>query len=464
MKNRPVKIIATLGPSSDSPVIMERILREGTDIVRLNFSHGTFAAHGTRIAAVREIAARQGRPVAILQDLPGPKVRVGDLPGGRLILSPGMEVRLGPPESAAELPVSVSGLADLLQPGDRVLIADGAVEIEVLGVAGELVGCRILNGGVIASRKGITIPSGRWRPEVPTAADREALAFGLNHGVDLVALSYVGAADEILAVRASITDGGGNVPVIAKIETRRALDNLEAIAAAADGIMVARGDLGVEIPPEEVPLAQRRIVALARTFGKPVIVATQMLGSMTQSPRPTRAETADLATAVWSGADAVMLSDETAGGAHPVESVAVMARGIAAASREPLTDTRETAPRGPADAVAYAACRLAADLGAAAIVAATESGSTAAAVSRFRPACPIIGLTPNATTANRLCLLWGVVPFLEEPYHDLDDMSAKAAKAARALGLAAPGALLVSTAGFPFTRRGGTDLVRVITA
>jgi pyruvate kinase len=458
------KIVATLGPASASPETVRRILLAGADVLRLNFSHGTFAEQGERIAEVRRIAQELRRPLGILQDLPGPKVRLGEVAGGKMLLATGAEVTLGPAGSAADLPVELAGLATLLVAGDRVLLADGTIEIEVLGTAGDLVRCRVLGGGTISSRKGITLPSLRWRPEVPTEADREAILFGLERKVDFIALSYVGSAEEIRTARSFIVSHGGSAAVIAKIETRRALDNLEAIVEAADGVMVARGDLGVEMPPEDVPPAQRRIVALARRLGKPVIVATQMLGSMTQSSRPTRAETADVAGAVWSGADAVMLSDETAAGLHPVEAVEVMARIIGAAARDPFFDTLDPAARGPAEAVAHAACRLATEIGAAAIVAATESGFTAQTVARFRPPCPIVGLTPNAGTANRLCLLWGVQPFLGEHYDDLDDMSRKAAEAARALGLAAPGALLVCTAGFPFTRRGGTDLVRVITA
>jgi pyruvate kinase len=299
---------------------------------------------------------------------------------------------------------------------------------------------------------------------VPTAADREALRSGLVREADFIAISYAGAPADVEAVRSLAREAGADLPVVAKIETRRALDHLQGIVAAADAVMVARGDLGVELPPEEVPPAQRRILAAARCLGRPAIVATQMLGSMTASPRPTRAETADVAGAVWGGADAVMLSDETAAGAHPVAAVETMSRIIAAAAREPAWPPPAPPVGDDADAVALAACRLAADIGAAAIVAATESGSTAAAVSRHRPACPVVGLTPNAQTARRLCLLWGVTPLLEAAYHDLDDMGAKAAGAARALGFARPGDPLVCTAGFPFARRGGTDLVRVIRA
>lgn len=464
MAQRPVKIVATLGPASSHPATVERLLAGGVDVARLNFSHGTFQDHAARIDLVRRLADVLERPVAVLQDLPGPKARVAELPGGRVELEPGSEVTLGPASSHATLPLDLEEPAAFLRAGDRVLLADGAVDLEVLGAKGGLVRCRVLTGGAVSSRKGVTLPSRRWRPAVPTPADLEALAFGVARGVDLLALSFVGSAAEVRAAREAVLARGGDQPVIAKIETRRALDNLEEIVAEADGVMVARGDLGVEMPPEDVPPAQRRIIALARRHGKPAIVATQMLGSMVSSPRPTRAETADVAAAVWGGADAVMLSDETAAGAHPVESVAVMSRIIAAAAREDAYPGPEPPVRGPADAVARAACRLAADVDAVAIVAATSSGFTAAAVSRFRPACPVIGLTTDPATARRLCLYRGVTPRLEEPYDDLDDMGAKAAGAARALGLAEPGSLLVCTAGLPFAARGGTDLVRVVRA
>jgi pyruvate kinase len=459
-----VKIVATLGPASADPRTLERLVRGSADVLRLNFSHGDFASHGESIALVRSLEERIGRPLAVLQDLPGPKLRLAELPAGTLTLRPGQEVTFGDRGSTATLPLETPGIAGLLEPGDRVLLSDGALELEVLGAADGLLRCSVLIGGAVSSRKGVNVPSRRWTPEVPTAADREAVLFGLARGVDLVALSYVGAAAEILATRALIASAGCDVPVVAKIETRRALDHLEEIVEAADGVMVARGDLGVEIPPEEVPTAQRRILAAARRSGRPAIVATQMLGSMTASPRPSRAETSDVAGAVWGGADAVMLSEETAAGAYPIEAVETMARIVAATASEPDYCGAPAAVRSPADAVADAACRLAADIGAAAIVAATESGSTAAAVSRFRPACPIVGLTPSRATARRLCLLWGVASILEEPYTDLGDMAAKAARAARTLGVARPGDRLVCTAGFPAARSGGTDLVRVIGA
>jgi len=459
--HRPAKIVATLGPATADPEALAGVLRAGADVVRLNFSHGTFAEHGARIAAVREAAARLGETVAVLQDLPGPKVRLGDLPGGRLDLRAGEEWRLGPAAAGADLPVELPGLAALLAPGDRVLLADGAVELEVASADGALVRCRVLAGGAVASRKGVTLPSRRWRPEVPTPADRAAVAFGVAHGVDFVALSFVGAAEEVRAVRALVAAAGGDAPVVAKIETRRALDNLEEIVAAADAVMVARGDLGVELHPEDVPPAQRRILETARRLGRPAIVATQMLGSMATSPRPTRAETADVAGAVWGGADALMLSDETAVGAYPVAAVETMDRIAAAAARDTVP-LPEAPLLVPADAVARAAVRLAADLAAAAIVAATSSGTTAAAVSRRHPAVPVVGLTHRPDTARRLALLWGVTPRLAEPYVDLDDMSAKAVEAARALGLAPPGSTLVCTAGLPFGRGTGTDLIRVI--
>lgn len=462
MKIRPVKIVATIGPVSRTAGMIARFIDRGADVFRLNFSHGTFEEHGRIIDRIRKASRKAGRPVSILQDLPGPKVRIGALGGGKLVLSPGDDVVIAPPGKPETIPVDMDDFAGVVSPADHIMMADGAVELEVVRVSGKEILCRVITGGTVSSRKGITLPSRKWVPKAFTSLDREALAFGLSMGIDYAALSFVGSAEDIQAAKDFLGGRGAEIPLVAKIETRRALDNLKDIADEADGLMAARGDLGVEIPLEEIPQAQKKIVHTAGARGKPVIVATQMLGSMTNNPRPSRAETTDVAGAVWSGADAVMLSEETAVGAYPLEAVSTMARIIEAASREPLSREVSFDITGTAEAISHAACLLAIDLGAAAIVAATESGSTAAAVSRFRPPCPIIGLTPNKETANRLALLWGVVPVFEKIYTGLDDMVIKAAQAARQLGLADTGSKLVCTAGLPFRKRGGTDLIRVI--
>jgi pyruvate kinase len=456
----PVKVVATLGPASGRPEVVAAFLAEGVDVVRLNFSHGTPEGHASWAAMVRRAGEEAGRAVAVLQDLPGPKVRLGMLPDGGAELVRGRRVTLSAQGQGGDLPVDLPQVAELLRPGDRVLLADGEVDLEVEEVAAGLVACLVAAGGRVSSRKGVTLPSRRWLPEIPTPADREAMRAGLAMGVDYMALSYVGSAADIRRAREFLASLEGDVPLVAKIETRRALDNLEEILAEADVVMVARGDLGVELPPEEVPPAQRRIVRVARGMGRQVIVATQMLASMTTRPRPTRAEAADVAQAVWSGADAVMLSDETAAGTYPVEAVRTMQRIIAAAAAQPGL-WEELPARTPAESIARAACALAADLPAAALVAATESGFTALNVARFRPPCPIIGLTANPGTYRRLALVWGVTPRLGESYRSLEDMSDKAVRAARELGHG-PGSVLVCTAGLPFSHRGGTDLLRII--
>jgi pyruvate kinase len=462
--HRPVKIVATIGPASRDSGTIARLIGAGVDVVRLNLSHGTWASHREAARVIRRESKAAGRHVMILADLPGPKIRLGALPGGRVSLAAGETVRLSGTGVTGALPVLLPRLADAVAPGDRILLADGAVELEVERVADNVVSCVVTIGGAVSSRKGISLPSASWAPAAFTPADRKALALAIDLGADAVALSFVGAASDIAAARRAATRlGAAGLPFVAKIETRRALADLEAIVAAADGVMVARGDLGVEIPPEEVPPAQRRIVAAARRAARPVIVATQMLVSMVVAPRPTRAEAADVAGAVWEGADAVMLSEETAVGSHPVEAVGTMARIIASAAREAAKDGPADAPDyGTSSAIGRAACQLARDLRAAAIVAATESGHTALMVSRHRPPCPIVGLTPNRTTARRLSLLWGVTPVLRPSYASVGDMTSKAAEAARTLGLASPGDLLVCTAGLPFRQAGTTNLIRVV--
>lgn len=458
----PVKIVATIGPASKSRSMIEGFLRAGTDVFRLNSSHGTFEWHRRIFKTIREASSEHGRPVGVLLDLPGPKVRLGTLPKGKLILASGQSVVLSPRGGRAAVPVDLPELPKVVLPGDHIMMSDGNVELEVEEITESGVRCRVLAGGVISSRKGVTLPSDRWVPPAMTEADKSALALGLSLGVDYVAQSFVNSSEDIRAARDFLSGSEEAPPLIAKIETRRALDNIDSIAAESDGIMAARGDLGVELPPEEIPLAQKKIISRARAYGKPVIIATQMLGSMTASPRPTRAETTDVAGAVWSGVDAVMLSDETAVGLYPLKAVSTMARIIEAASRESPGTGISQAVSKTAEAIAHAACLLADDLGADAIVAATESGFTAQSVSRFRPACPIIGLTPNRTTARRLSLIWGVTPAVSEIYMSLDDMVEKAVHAALSLGLAKRGSRLVCTAGLPFNKRGGTDLIRAV--
>jgi pyruvate kinase len=424
------RIVATLGPATDSEERIRALLDAGVDVVRLNFSHGTHEEHGRRIAIVRRVAA--GRPVAILQDLGGPKLRLDRRVTGK----PGDVVEI-------HLPATVC-------PGDPVLLADGIMQLEVIDRGR----CRVVTGGDIPAGKGINLPSSRLDIPALTDKDRRDLAFGVAQGVDLVALSFVERAGDLDEAKAS------GLPVIAKIERAGAVERMEEIVRAADGVLVARGDLGVEIPIERVPLTQKRLIALANRESKPVITATQMLRSMVESPLPTRAEATDVANAVLDGTDAVMLSEESAIGRYPVEAVQVMRRILeqAETALEPRTDEMGS---GVSDLIAQAACSVATRLGAAAIVVATRSGFTARKVARHRPRLPVIALTPDEAVRRRLSLVWGItalsVPWEESP----EILLTRFRDPLRASGLVPAGARVVVTAGWPSGHRGTTNLVHV---
>jgi pyruvate kinase len=424
------RIVATLGPATDDEARLAALLDAGVDVVRLNFSHGTHEEHGRRIATVRRLAA--GRPIAILQDLGGPKLRL-DHP---VRAEPGDVVDL-------RLPTAV-------RPGDPVLLADGTMQLEVVDARHS----RAVTGGDIPAGKGINLPSSRLDLPAFTDKDRRDLAFGAAQDVDLVALSFVERASDLDEAQAS------GLPVLAKIERAHALDHLDELVAAADGVLVARGDLGVEIPIERVPLLQKRLVRLANRAAKPVIVATQMLRSMVTSPLPTRAEATDVANAALDGADAVMLSEETAVGQFPVEAVRVMERILRATEDElpPLAHEPDT---GVSENVARAACVLADRVGAAAIVVATRSGYSARNVARHRPRMPVVALTPDEASRRRLSLVWGVTPLAAGWFEDADALLARFRDAVRPIGVAPDGATVVVTSGWPLTDAGTTNLLHV---
>ncbi|MDE2900632.1 MAG: pyruvate kinase [Chloroflexota bacterium] len=415
---RATKIIATLGPATAAPERVEALLRAGVNTVRLNFSHGSHDDHARLVAQVRETSRRLGVHVAVLQDLQGPRIRTGPLRGGGpLELRPGEELLIlhepiegGPGRISSTYP----DIHRFLAPGDRVLLDDGRLEAQVLAVEGSDIRTTVTKGGLLGEFQGINLPGVRLDIPTFTEKDREDLEFGLGLGVDWVAMSFVNAGEDARPARDLMRRLRRPTPLIAKVERATALVNLDGILRAFDGVMVARGDMGVELSPEEVPVWQRAIIGRARTQGKLVIVATQMLESMISEPRPTRAEASDVANAVWEGADAVMLSGETAIGAYPVEAVEVMARIIARAeatsSLDDPGDFRERRPE--AQAVARAACRMAGDLNASAIVVLTRTGVTAHRVSRHRPAAPIIALTSSAEAARQMSLWWGVLPVM----------------------------------------------------
>jgi pyruvate kinase len=460
------KIVCTIGPASSSADVIADLVANGMSVARLNFSHGTHKDHGAMIKKVRAASAAAGRPVAVLQDLCGPKIRVGEIPDAGIRLAPGQSLILTADKRPAQgnrVSVSYHALPSQVKPGDRILLADGMMELTVDRTTPNEIECTVVTGGILTSHKGINLPSSSLDIPAITEKDRRDLIFGLEMDVDYVALSFVRAAADIHAIKKIIRRQGKQTPVIAKIEKHEALDNIDAILEAADGIMVARGDLGVEIPLEKVPIIQKQLVRKANILGKPVVIATQMLRSMVESPRPTRAEATDVANAVLDGADAVMLSEETASGDYPVEAVRFMAR-IAASAEERFPHEkylRMLSKEGIAEAVSYAASILARNLNAGAIIATTRSGFTASHIARYRPAQPIIALSPDDETVRRLTLHWGCIPFFLPVVEDTDQMVEHAAMAAMEKGHVRKGDRVVITAGRPIWQAGTTNMLWV---
>ncbi len=464
---RRTKIVCTIGPSSASADALDRLVAAGMDVARLNFSHGSHAEHAEVIRRIREGQGRWGKAVAILQDLQGPKLRLDRFEGGSA------ELRTGAPftlvsrpvlGTAARATISQPELLSDLKPGDQVWMDDGLVQLRVEAVEGGDVRCRVTAGGPVGDHKGIVLPRS-WRPaSCLTAKDREDLRLGLDHGVDYVAISFVRSAADIQEVRKVLREHGVEVPVVAKIERGEAVTNLTGILALVDGVMVARGDLGMEVPLEEVPLIQKEVIRQARLARVPAIVATQMLESMVEHVRPTRAEVSDVATAIFDGADAIMLSAETATGKHPVETVEVMAR-IAERTERSLTrthvDRRRPEVYGFPQAIADAACHAARDLKAKAIVAFTQSGSTARLISQERPEVPIIALTPYAEVQRRLALCWGVSARLIRKVETTDEMLEAVEATLLGDGSVRTNEVLVIISGAPMWVTGTTNLLKL---
>ncbi len=470
---RRTKIVATIGPASQDSAALRGVIGAGADVLRLNLSHGTLEEHSRRLEAIRQVAQESPRPVAVLADLPGPKLRIGPLPGGALQLEQGDEVRLvegddsPPPEVTGTISVAYPGLADDVRPGDRISLQDGEIGLSVLQAIPGLVRCAVEAGGLLRERVGLNVPGVRLGLPALTDYDLRCLEWGVAGGVDYIGLSFVEGPDEILSVRERIRSLEGTAGIVAKIERRRALDRIEEIVRAADAVMVARGDLAVETSIEEVPVVQKRIIGLCNAHGRPVVTATQMLESMVSRPRPTRAEAADVANAVFDGTDALMLSAETAIGSYPVAAVATMASVASAADAAlPYDHLLDARGREQTDevsgAIALAACEAAEAIGAAAIVAATESGSTARRVSRLRPRRPVVAVTPNPVTWRQLALVWGVRAVLTDQVEDLEELIDGGGRAAVALGDAAVGDLVVVTAGVPIMQPGTTNFLKVV--
>jgi pyruvate kinase len=462
---RRTKIVCTLGPSTSTHDEIMSIAEAGMNVARLNFSHGTHADHAERIGLIRSIADELGRPIAILGDLQGPRIRIGDLPVN-VSVKPGDDVTLvhEGEGAAGEIPVTYSQLANDVKVGDRILVDDGLIELVALDVKAPRVHARVIHGGVVRSHKGLNLPGVQVSAPSLTDKDIADVKFAVEQDLDYLALSFVRRAQDITSLRALLPAWIG---IIAKIEKDAALANIDSIIRASDGVMVARGDLGVELPFEEVPVAQKKIIALANQIGKPVITATQMLESMVSNPRPTRAEASDVANAILDGTDAVMLSAETAAGTYPRLAVEAMSRIIAEVEQHPPSrqfyDPHEPPLGIVTTEVAIAAATVAAVkmLGAPLVVVVTKSGFSARIVSSHRPPVPILALTDNTRTRNQLALLWGVIPYIAESPATYTEMAEVGKVVVRELGLAAAGDRVIFTAGHPFGIPGTTNLLKV---
>ena len=468
---RRTKIICTIGPGCEKVETLKKMMQAGMDVARLNFSHGTYAEHEKRIKLVRQAASEVGHNVALLLDTKGPEIRIGKFKEEPVTLTEGNKVILTTEEllgDSERIHVNYSGLPGDVKPGDTILIADGLIELKVLSISDKEIECKILNGGKLTGQKGVNVPGVKVNLSALTERDISDIKFGIEQNMDFIAASFVRKSADVLAIREVLEGAGADLDIIAKIENREGVDNVSEIIKVADGIMVARGDLGVEIPAEEVPLLQKRIIEKCNRLGKPVITATQMLESMIQNPRPTRAEASDVANAIFDGTDAIMLSGETAVGKYPVEAVKMMAK-IAECSEkalnyeEILSKKRLVQTRTVTDSISYATCAMAHDLEASAIITATQTGYTSIMVSKYRPKAPVIAVTPRESIKRKMALIWGVKSVMTVETKTTDEMISAAVNFTLAAGLIKSGDLVVITAGVPVGIHGTTNLIRVHT-
>src|SRR5580698_3220086 len=466
LRQRFTKIVATLGPASSSPEQLKALFEAGADVFRLNFSHGTHDDHRQRVDLLRALEKQYKHPIAILMDLQGPKLRLGRIANGSMELKKGQKLRLDmaeEPGDATRVPLPHPEIFKAAKPDGLLLIDDGKVRLRITGHTEDTIDTVVEVPGTISDRKGVNLPNLVVPLSPMTTKDRKDLDYGLSLGVDWVALSFVQHAHDIAELKKLVA---GRAAVMAKLEKPQAIEHLDEIIEQSDGIMVARGDLGVEMPPEAVPPLQKRILAACRVLGRPAIVATQMLESMVHSPTPTRAEASDVATAVYDGTDAVMLSAESASGDYPIEAVTIMDRILKSVEADPLyrrlmDASRREPEHTTADAISAAARQCAHTLTAAAIVTYTNTGSTTLRAARERPDVRILCLTPNLNTARRLTLAWGVHPVQTVDAHNFGDMVARATRIARQEKIAKPGERLVITAGVPFGTPGATNILRI---
>lgn len=461
------KIVCTIGPASDSVEMLEKLMQAGMNVARLNFSHGSHEEHGRRIANIRQAAANLDRTVAVLLDTKGPEIRLGSLLESKISVVEGQEVVLTTRETKGQgnvFPITYKGLPQDVAAGNTILIDDGLIGLEVKEVLGKDIICLVKNGGDILPNKGVNLPGVEVNLPGVTEKDVADIIFGIQHEIDFIAASFVRKSADVLEIRRILEDNGSDIDIIAKIESRSGVKNLDEILKVSDGIMVARGDLGVEIPTEEVPIVQKMIIDKCNKAGKPVITATQMLDSMMRNPRPTRAEASDVANAIFDGTDAVMLSGETASGKYPVDAVQTMAR---IASKAETAVRYNVKAKGVltmptiTDAISHASFSIANDLKAEAIITPTTSGSTAKMVSKYRPKAPIIAATPSFKVKRKLCLVWGVHSVLIPSTTGTDEMVGEAVSAALKEHLIKCGDLVVVTAGVPAGNPGTTNLIKI---
>jgi len=461
------KIVATIGPASNSPEVLKQMVMAGMNVARLNFSHGSYEDHAKQITLLRSVEKELNMPITLLQDLQGPKIRVGQLPDGKITLNDGEFLTLVPQDEYKQQPGTIAidypHLADDAQPGTQILLDDGLLELRIEEIQGNAVKCKVIEGGILKSRKGVNLPSLNLRLPSMTEKDKQDLEFGLSQGIDWVSLSFVRKPEDIIALHDLLTEKGyGDVPVIAKIEKPQAIENLEEILDECDGVMVARGDLGVEMSPEKVPMLQKRIIKLCNSKSIPVITATQMLESMINNPRPTRAEASDVANAIIDGTDAVMLSGESAVGEFPIRAVQMLARIATDVEDEiefinvPPSDSDET------HAISEALNAIDSTLALRFIVTFTSTGYTALLASKERPSVPVIALTPNEKIYHRLNLFWGVIPILiQEEVETFEEAVKQAEQVLLSEGLVESGDRILILGGIPMKISKGTNFLKI---
>ena len=472
-----VKIVCTIGPASDNFETLKAMAEAGMNVARLNFSHGDYDGHEKKLKLIRRVERSTKKPIAALLDTKGPEIRTGHVKDGEIALAQGAKIILSSCEEAFEgtsekVWVNYRLLAKEVQPGQNIYIDDGTLNLEVEKIDGDDVHCKVIVGGALRNTKGINLPGSDITMPALSDKDKSDIMWGLQHGMEYLAVSFVKTAQDITEVRKLIQGSGGNMKVLAKIETRQAVQNIEQIVDVVDGVMVARGDLGVEVATEDVPLVQKKIIEMCRVRGKVVIVATQMLDSMIRNPRPTRAEASDVANAVLDGTDAVMLSGETASGSYPVQAVSTMRRIVDRAEKElGLWGNHKNNEQNPVelegipvpDAVSGAAVLIAKQIKAPAIISLTRSGLTAKMISKHRPECPILGVTPSQQTWRELALWWGVQPVRLSEMSDINVAAREAVTTCVNMKLLPEGELVVITAGVPVGRPGSTNVVEVLT-